>query len=202
MINRFAVLIVGLSCGLGLSAGPLLNYQQINLVSDVPGMAANTDPHLKNPWGISSSGSSPIWVSDQVTGVATLYNVSGTPQALVVTMPNGGLPTGQVNNSNTAIFAGDAFIFATLQGAIDGWKGSQGTNAATLFSGPANAVYTGLTLDTTGGNTFLLAADNAHNHVDIYNSSGISTLPGSFTDPNLPANYSIYDIQVLNGFVY
>ena len=71
-----------------------LGFTQTNLVSDVPGLAANTDPNLKNPWGVSFSATSPFWTSDQVTGLATLYNAAGTPQALVVTIPGGAPPTG------------------------------------------------------------------------------------------------------------
>src|SRR2546425_6122547 len=29
------------------------SYVQTNLVSDIPGLAAHTDPNLKNPWGTS-----------------------------------------------------------------------------------------------------------------------------------------------------
>ena len=49
-----------------------VGFSQINLTSDVPGMAANADPNLKNPWGMSFALTSPFWVSDQVTGVSAL----------------------------------------------------------------------------------------------------------------------------------
>src|SRR3954471_13546574 len=80
---------------------------QTNLTSNIPGLAANTDPNLVNPWGISFSATSPIWVSDQAKGVSTLYNGAGSPQALVVTIPPGGAtppqgPTGQVFNSTAS----------------------------------------------------------------------------------------------------
>ncbi|HEV2041289.1 MAG TPA: hypothetical protein VGT81_14850, partial [Casimicrobiaceae bacterium] len=85
-------------------------YSQINLVSDIPGFAALTDPNLKNPWGISRSATSPFWVSDQGTNLATLYSVAanGTVSkvALNVAMPITAAgpqgPTGQVNNNTTA----------------------------------------------------------------------------------------------------
>src|SRR5258708_37303389 len=48
------------------------HYKQTNLISDIPGMAATTDPNLVNPWGMSRSSSSPWWVSDNGTGVSTL----------------------------------------------------------------------------------------------------------------------------------
>jgi hypothetical protein len=41
---------------------------QTNLVSDIPGFAAITDPALHNPWGISHTATSPIWTSNQGTG--------------------------------------------------------------------------------------------------------------------------------------
>src|SRR5215831_18913925 len=92
-------------------AGPMPGYFQTNLVSDIPGMAANTDPNLQNPWGISFGATSPFWVSDNHTGLATLYNSAGVPQSLVVTIPGvggaAGAPTGQVFNSSAA-FNGDA----------------------------------------------------------------------------------------------
>ena len=40
-------------------------YVQTNLVSDIPGMAPNTDPNLQGAWGLSFSTTSPFWVSDQ-----------------------------------------------------------------------------------------------------------------------------------------
>ena len=81
-------------------------FFQHNLVSDIPGLADNTDPQLSNPWGISFGPATPFWISDANTGVATLYNGAGVKQGLVVTIPgpNGtvpGVPTGQVFNSTT-----------------------------------------------------------------------------------------------------
>ena len=35
-------------------------YVQTNLVSDLPGIAAQTDPNLVNPWGLAASASSPF----------------------------------------------------------------------------------------------------------------------------------------------
>lgn len=38
------------------------SYQQTNLVSDMAGVANNTDPNLINPWGISFFPGQPFWV--------------------------------------------------------------------------------------------------------------------------------------------
>src|SRR5262249_35490811 len=73
-------------------------FQQTNLVSNIPGMAKVYDPNLKNPWGISHGPGSPWWVSDNGTGLSTLYNGEGTPfpvgMPLVVHIPSPGDPTG------------------------------------------------------------------------------------------------------------
>ncbi len=83
------------------------SYVQTNLVSDIPGLAAHTDPNLKNPWGTSVGPGSPIWVSDNHAGVTTLYDGAGNPQPLVVAIPAPpsagkgavGAPTGQAFNT-------------------------------------------------------------------------------------------------------
>src|SRR5438874_3632686 len=79
------------------------SYSAANLQSDIPGLAAHVDPNLVNPWGMAANSSgSVIWVSDNGTGVSTLYDQAGTPVPLVVTIPtaarnkDGGNPTGIV----------------------------------------------------------------------------------------------------------
>src|ERR1700722_5243082 len=94
---------------------------QTNLVSDVPGLAANTDPNLINPWGVSFSATSPFWVSNQGANNSTLYSATGVPNSLIVGVAGG--PTGQVFNSagtGNFLVGGTAanFIFDTLGGSI------------------------------------------------------------------------------------
>jgi uncharacterized protein (TIGR03118 family) len=199
---RLGALVIGVLAPSLVQAG---GFVQTNLVSDVPGLAANLDPNLKNPWGISLGPMSPFWVSDQVTGVATIYNGSGALQALVVTIP-GGNPTGQIFNS-TADFimstGGKAiFLFATLDGNIAGWNGSLGTTAQAPVLG-TGAVYTGLALANNGSGNFLYAANNAGGSIHVFNGVfAPTTLAGSFTDPGLPAGYTPYNIQNLGGTLY
>lgn len=49
-------------------------YQQVNLDSDIAGLAPTTDANLVNPWGLIASPTGPWWVSDNNAGVSTLYN--------------------------------------------------------------------------------------------------------------------------------
>src|SRR5205823_8716939 len=62
-------------------------YSWTNLQSDIAGVAAHVDPNLVNPWGVAVSPSGIIWVSDNGTGVSTLYHQDGTALSLVVTIP-------------------------------------------------------------------------------------------------------------------
>jgi uncharacterized protein (TIGR03118 family) len=51
-----------------------------------------------------------------------------------------------------------------------------------------------------GNAPFLYAADFAHGMVSVYDSH--FTKVSSFTDPNLPASYSPFNVQSLNGQLY
>jgi uncharacterized protein (TIGR03118 family) len=186
------------------SAAPI-GFAQSNLASSVPGLAANFDPNLKNPWGMSYSATSPFWLSDQVTNVSTLYNFAGVPQALVVSVPQGAPgptgPTGQafVGGQGFVTDAGPAasFVFASLQGTISAWNA--GTTAVTQFTATDRAIYTGLTV--AGAN--LYAADAANGKIDVFNNTfDLTTLPGAFRDPVLPAGFVPYNIQNINGKLY
>ena len=136
-------------------------FNQTNLVSSVAGQAGVTDPNLINPWGTSSSSTSPIWVSDQGSGLATVYNPNGSPikVALSPMIPAVGTPsgpTGQVFNTDptTTDFtipgpSGPVpahFLFATLDGTIAGWSASStgGTAAALTAATVSGATFTGL----------------------------------------------------------
>jgi hypothetical protein len=52
------------------------DFVQVNLVSDIPGLATITDPQLVNPWGVSHSTTSPFWTSNQGTSTTTLFAVT------------------------------------------------------------------------------------------------------------------------------
>lgn len=185
-----------------------------NLVANRVGYgAAVIDPNLVNPWGMSSTGTSPWWSSNNGTGTTTLYNGAGVKQALTVTipLPGGGTssPTGQLANLTAADFAlptggKSTFIFATQDGTIAGWNGAQGTTAVTKVDrSGVGAVYTGLASGSSGGSNFLYAADFNNNRIDVFNGTfGLTSLAGSFVDPGLPAGYSPFNIQNLGGQLY
>ncbi len=154
-------------------------YVQTNLVSNQPGVAQVTDPNLINPWGISFSGGSPLWVSNQgvgnqATATTTVYKVPASSggltvvggTALTVGIPNlGGAlpsdnngPTGQVNTSAPGIVTGASDFpvngskAAFIFANLDGSVSAWNGGAnATITASTIGASYTGLAIGNSGG---------------------------------------------------
>ena len=206
--------LVNAACTVALAFTPAFahadSYTQTNLVSNIPGLAANTDPNLVNPRGVSFSATSPFWTSNQGTGTSTLYNGSGTPQALIVTIPGSATPpsgpTGQVFNASTGFAVNGAaanFIFDSLNGTITAWNPSAGTTAVQMAS-TAGAFYTGLAQASNAQGTFLYAANSGPGGgINVFDSSwALTSLSGSFKDPSLPAGLVPFNIQNIGGSLY
>jgi uncharacterized protein (TIGR03118 family) len=229
-------LVVGAVTGLAASlavpataAPPGNRFQQINMVSDQPGVAPLTDPDLVNAWGLSASPGtdsmpgSPLWVSDNGTDKTTLYaGASATTVSKVLAIDvTSGVPTGQVFNAGSSGFvvtdsAGNSgtarFMFATESGAIDGWNptvGATGTGPSTVtevgVDNGANAVYKGLAIATASdGHTYLYAANFRSGRVEAYDDTFTPVeLPGGlFVDPHMPGGYAPFNVQELAGKLY
>lgn len=219
--SRRRAVLLGTTCAaLMVSSSAFANQKvtQVNLVTDnqafLAGLgyspAATEDPDLINPWGLSFGPTSPFWISDQGAGKATLYDGFGGKRPLTVTIPGspGGPtgPTGQVFNPTNDFVLSDGtkatFIFANLNGTISGWNNAAGTTAL-VAAIPPNAIYTGLAMGSSGGANFLYAANGLAGRVDVFNGSfAVTTLAGSFTDPNLPAGLVPFNIANIGGKLY
>lgn len=205
----------------GAQAAPTGNVQsggtvlQTNLVSDLPGVADVTDPNLVNPWGISESGGSPFWLSDNNAGVSTLYSTATPPIAtvpLVVSIPTpvattGGTPSGTVfntasasgafkvtgvNSSGQTVSAAPAFLFDTEDGTILGWAPSVEATSAIIA------------LDNSGNN--FTNPDPNQQTGAVYKGLAIATssTPIIASDPNstallYAANFRAGTIDVYDG---
>jgi uncharacterized protein (TIGR03118 family) len=185
------------AASLALSAGPLASaqhYTEVNLVANTSGVAPVTDPKLVNPWGLSRTSSSPWWISDNGTGLSTLYNGAGTINPLVVTIPKAnpnsktfpnGTPTGTIANASPTDFllapgAPADFLFSTIDGTISGWNPTIGvaagaappsTHAMVVVKTTDGSSYTGLTSATVNGNRYLYAANFNKGTVDVYSNA-------------------------------
>ena len=204
-------------------------YRQINLVSDQHGKANLTDHDLVNAWGLAASPGTnakpgtPLWVADNGSDKATLYqgkSATAVSKVGLVVHVTGAAPTGQVFNADQSAFmvkdkmghSGSAvFLFDTENGTIDGW--SPGVNP----SGPspsvvtevarnngANAVYKGLAIATSGGKPFLYATNFRSGRVEAYNArfKPVELPGGLFVDPRMPAGYGPFGIAEIMGKLY
>lgn len=190
-----------------ITASAATGYTQANLVADLPG-AALVDSSLINPWGMSSSATSPIWVSDNGAGVATLYNVDPTTNvptkaALTVTLSGDRSVTGLVFAGVAGSFNGDSFLFVNEDGTVSGWRGALGTSTETLALASALNVYKGAAIATIGAATYLYAANFRAGTIDVFKgSAAFPSLVGNFTDPTLPSGYAPFNIQNIGGQLY
>lgn len=197
-----------------------LALKQVNLASDVPGLAPLTDTDLKNPWGAALTATSPLWVSEQVADSSSLYTL--TPGAstttevenVQVTLPGSVAgPSGVVANPGTGfvltkgtVSAPAAFIFDTLDGHIEAWSPKvdpligDTEDKVTV----AGAGYTGLAIAGTGRGERLYAANFVQGTVDVFDSAfkQVKLASWQFADPRLPQGYVPFNAQALDGRIF
>ena len=212
--------IIGALCASALRAEDT-KLVQTNLVSDIAGLAKITDPELVNPWGVSHSPTSPVWVSNQGKSTSTLYAVTDRTMVVKVPInpPSGFVaipttaagpqgPTGQVNNANPSSFVvghgGDGkpafFIFANLNGTISAWDA--GPTAFVQVPGATGSIYTGLAIN--GAQTRLYAANTSLDRIDVFDSKFAPLTLGAnaFHDPSLPGGLVPFNVRDIGGDVY
>src|SRR5205814_8705434 len=83
-------------------------YRQTNLVSNVPNVAHNIDPHLLNPLAIAFLPGQPFFIADNNGGSVTVHHATGlSARPGSFTVPNStgtgfDTPTGIVADQNSA----------------------------------------------------------------------------------------------------
>ena len=215
-----AVVAAGAALALGSAvapaqAAPTANrFDQVNVVSDVPGLAQIHDPLVVNAWGLALSPTSPLWVANNGSDTATLYGGNGTTtpfakRALEVAVTNGA-PTGQVFNGTSSFVVGTPpaggpapFIFDSETGDITAWNPAASPTTALVTAHTDGAIYKGLALLQTASGPHLLAADFHHGRIDVFDGNWNHVNVGSaFTDPDLPAGYAPFNVFVSGSSVY
>ena len=221
MNRRHSYRVLSLLAPVCLAVGQArADYIETNLISNEPGVAPITDPNLIDPWGLAFSATSPLWVSNQGSGTATVYKITGASSSATLltegvansggaTPSNANGPTGQVSTAAPGITTGAtdfqvsggkaAFIFDNLDSSISAWRG--GLSSSVITTTVAGASFTGLAIgDTSGGAAQIYAADQNGGNVDIFNSQWQQV--GALTDPSLPAGFTAFNVQNLNGILF
>lgn len=195
--------------------GPSQFYAQHNLVSDGFVPADHINPDVVNAWGLVAGPTTPWWIVDNGTGKSTLYNVATGTFPLTVTVPGvggeQGNPTGIVFNGGSGFIVNNGagtsparFIFSSEDGTISAFRGVPVVTVVPNAQAPAHgAIYKGLAIDSDTNGQFLYATDFHGGAVDIFDSSFHAvSIPGAFTDPDLPPGFAPFGIQNINGTIY
>jgi uncharacterized protein (TIGR03118 family) len=194
-------------------AAPL--FGSINSVSDILGVAHETDPLLINPWGMAIGPDGNLHVSDDGSGVSTVYQPDGTllsgTAGIAIPSVSGtvpGSPTGIAENDAALLIKSDTndfditsgtstapahYLYGTEDGEIVGYRQTvDSTNGIVEVTKTNGAGYTGVTLSWTGTtNTtlhhILYAADFALGTIDTYDATfAPAALTGTFGSENPP----------------
>ncbi|HEX4508853.1 MAG TPA: TIGR03118 family protein [Burkholderiaceae bacterium] len=199
--------------GGGFGGGGGGQYVANALVSDSGAGALHADADLVNAWGLAFNPGGYGWVSDEATGVSTLYDGNGVAQSPTVTLPTGAAPTGIVYNGTAGFsftFDGQSgpplFLWDTIDGTIAAWAPDiAATQAVTVVDNSGTgAVYTGLAIGVDANQAPLLFAANfGAGRVDVFDAGFQDVSPvGGFVDPAVPAGYAPFGIQQIGGNIY
>jgi len=200
--------VLGLALGIPPGLAQAQSYSLTKLTSNVSG-TKHTDSLLQNPWGLVYGPGQPFWVSDENDGRSTLYDGSGNPQSLQVIVPThdgsgSGNPTGIAYNGSSQFQIESwpsAFLFATLDGSIQGWSHFNRSSALVAVDNHGkNAIYTGIAVTAHTSGNFLYAANFNSNQIEVYD--GNFNFVKSFTDPKIPKGFSTFNVQDINGTLY
>jgi uncharacterized protein (TIGR03118 family) len=219
VVRRVIVPVAGVAVlAQGLAFAQLYHRTDLTANSSAASSTApNPDPNLVNAWGLSRGSGSPWWVSDNGTGLSTLYNATGVPQALVVTIPTPdgsgtSAPTGTVFNATPAFLVDPnnpkskaIFLFVTEDGTIAGWNPGVNPNAVIVKNRAGRAVYKGCAIAQVNGNPRFYATNFQSGRVEVFDG-GFNLLrhhededEGAFHFPGLGRDWSPFNIQNVGG---
>ena len=170
---------------------------------------------------MAASPSGTIWVSDNGTGVSTLYHQDGTAVPLVVTIPKAARNKGDANPTGI-VFNGTSFfqvtkdgnsqpsifIFVSEDGSISGWNPTLDSTHAIIAvdngtnNGINRAIYKGAALGVAGGHNFLYVTNFHSGRVETYDENFHQVNPSGFADASLPPGYAPFGIHNLDGQIF
>jgi uncharacterized protein (TIGR03118 family) len=172
------------------------SYTQINIASDIVGMAESVAPQMINPWGLTHTNGtrqgSGWYIAYAGAGVLDEITAEGDVSPYFITIPAAS-GQGDGTPAGACVFGGIT-TFTTLDGTV---QQPLSSDIATIVINNAvkGAAYTacaqwrssGLGLDT-------LYVANSAGGVEAYDSgfNPVTLAPGAFTDPNIPSGFAPY----------
>ena len=187
------------------------NFVQVNLVANnnLYG-ASHIDATLVNGWGLNFPATGNIRVIAERSSMSNLYTLDGDIVLPTINIPGGeketigrSQPTGNVCNSSPDFKLPDGNpacqIQASCNGTITAWN--SGTEAITMIDQSASASYYGIAIANNAGDNYLYAANFIQGKIDVFDKNW-NPVARSFSDPDLPAAYSPFNIQNVDGKLY
>jgi uncharacterized protein (TIGR03118 family) len=193
-------------------------YTRTDLTTDssMVSPAPNIDSNLRNAWGLARSTGSPWWISDNGTGLSTLYNATGALQMIAgapgveIPTPDGtgtSAPTGAIFNPTAAfpVMKGgpkSIFIFVTEDGTIAGWNFAvDPTHAKIVKNRAGKAIYKGGAIAMDGLSPRFYATNFVTGRVEVFdvNFNRLQPNEDAFRFPGLGRDWSPFDIQNVGG---
>src|SRR5215213_8996442 len=190
-------------------------FKQVNLVSDVPGLARMTDPLMSNPWGVAMGPTAPIWINNEGSATSEVYaGANGTDplqRRLVVQTPSH--PTGIAFNPTTAFAAhqdGHRVPSLFLFNHEDGYTSAWGPTAVPITEAiptkfERDEGYLGMAVAKTKQGPRMYAVTFKGDTVQVEMLDGrFNELPGTrFVDPTATAQgLAPYNVAVFGNRVY
>lgn len=180
-------------------------YKVKNLVSDIAGLAKNTDSRLLNPWGLTFTPEGNILVADNGSDLATSYGPKGSILPFAFNAVSA--PTGLERNDFKNAFLIDnshsaQYLFATEAGTILAFNKKVDPNNAIVVVDQSSfdAIYKGLAIAEVRGQPFIYATDFHNATIDVFDRQ--FNLVNSFTDPTIPAGFAPFNIRNFDGRLY
>ena len=150
-------------------------------------------------------------MSDNGTGLSTVYDGTGTPQSLVVSIPSWdqsgpGNPSGLAVNgtSDFELTPGNParFLFVTEDGTVQGWSRNVNPDHSVIkVNNFGTAIYNRMALASANNATYIYAANFFAGTIDVFDKKFAPQSFGgsSFVDPNLPSGFAPFNIQLIDG---
>jgi uncharacterized protein (TIGR03118 family) len=203
----------------------LLQYERVDLVSDIPGRAKVTDPHLINPWGLAFGPDSFFWIANAGSGTLTVYDAEGTPSPsgspLIISASSEDAevtgmafnPTDEFQIETTPgvplTEAPATFLVATAEGVIEGFNPMLGTRTAIAVEPEVDGeAYLGMALATDPERGPLLYLANfGLGEVEVYDGDfeQVALDEGSFEDvasPAIPSSYAPFAVHAIDDQIW
>ena len=190
-------------------------FKQVNLASDVPGIAKILDERMSNPWGVALGPTTPLWINNEGSATSEIYTGANgvDPIALGPIFHTPPHPTGIAFNPTTAFAAHQngkrvptVFLFNHEDGRISGWgKTADPIDQAITTKFDRDHGYVGMAVAKTSAGprmyTVAFVGDSAE--VEVFNGRFEELSGTRFVEPHAAEQGLVpYNVAVFGNRVY